>query len=128
MENHQTIVLLYILFTWCVILHTLEEIGQDAFKVKIGPIQASKGKYLFGASVITTVNLGTLALIVIGNKAGLYLGIFTSSVIGVMQAVVHGIGFYKQGGKAREFGAGFYSSIPLAIVGLVLLINIIRVI
>jgi len=126
MVNQQTIILLYILFIWCVVLHTLEEIAQGAFEVKIGRIKPGKKKYLFGASMITTVNLGTLALIVAGNRIGLYLGIFTSSVIGVLQALVHGYGFIREGGKARNFGMGFYSSIPLSIVGLILLINILK--
>ncbi|MEN8142227.1 MAG: hypothetical protein ABFQ82_01355 [Thermodesulfobacteriota bacterium] len=126
METYQTIILLYILFIWCVVLHTLEEIAQGVFEVKLGPIKASKNKYLFGATLITTVNLSTLALIVIGNKIGLYLGIFTSSTIGVLQAVVHGIGFIREGGKSRNVGVGFYSSIPLSIVGAVLLYNILQ--
>ena len=126
MEAYQTIILIYILFVWCVMIHTLEEIAQGIFDVKLGPIKASKKKYLVGATLITTVNLATLALIVAGSTIGLYLGIFTSSVIGVLQAVVHGIGFYKEEGKARNFGVGFYSSIPLAVVGAVLLYNILE--
>jgi hypothetical protein len=127
MDNQQTIILLYILFIWCVVLHTFEEIAQGAFEVKIGPIKASKGKYLLGASAITTVNLSTLALIVVGKKIGLYLGLFTSSVIGVLQALVHTYGFIRQGGKAENYGAGFYSSRPLSIAGLFLLLNIVKV-
>lgn len=34
------------------------------------------------------------------------------------------VGFIKEGGKPKHFGAGFYSSIPLAIVGAVLLYHI----
>jgi hypothetical protein len=126
METYETIILLYILFIWFVVIHTLEEIAQGGFEVKLGPIKASKKKYLFGATLITTVNLGALALIVVGSKVGLYLGIFTSSVIGVLQAVVHGYGFIKEGGKAKNVGVGFYSSIPLSIVGAVLLYNILQ--
>jgi len=55
--------------------------------------------------------LGALALIVSRNKIGLYLGIFTTSVIGILQAVVHTEGFIKEGGKAKNIVAGFYSSI-----------------
>ena len=39
MENYQTIVLLYILFIWFVVLHTFEEISQGIFGIKIGPIK-----------------------------------------------------------------------------------------
>ena len=126
MEAYQTIILLYLLFIWCVVIHTLEEIAQGVLDVKLGPIKASKKKYLMGATIITTVNLTTLALIVIGSEIGLYLGIFTSSTIGVLQALVHGYGFIKEGGKAKNVGVGFYSSIPLSVVGVILLYSILQ--
>ena len=72
-------------------------------------------------------NLETLSLIVTGNKIGLYSGIFTSSTIGILQVVVHAIGFFKEGRKTRRVGAGFYSSIPLSVVGIVLLVHILQV-
>ena len=127
MENYQTIVLIYILFIWFVVLHTFEEISQEIFGIEIGPIKVTKKKYLFGATLITTVNLCTLSLLVIGSKYGLYIGIFTSSIIGVLQAVIHSIGFFLEGKKAKRLGAGFYSSIPLSIVGAVLLYNILQI-
>ena len=84
-------------------------------------------KYLFLASLISTINLGTLALLVAGNRAGLYLGVFTSSIIGAAQGIVHTIGFIKENRKPKRVGAGFYSSIPLSIIGLVLLYKIIQI-
>ena len=77
MENNETVILLYILFSWLVILHTFEEMAQGIFELKVGKIKLTKKKYLLGASLITTLNLGTLAIIVSGNKIGFYLGIFT---------------------------------------------------
>jgi len=125
MPDHQSLVLLYILFLWMVILHTFEEIAQEMYTIEIGPFKPTRKKYLFAASGITTLNLVTLALIVTGNRYGLYLGLFTSSVIGVLQFPAHVFGFIKAGKKPHRFGAGFYSSIPLAIVGLVLLLKLI---
>ena len=107
MENYESIVLLYILFIWFVVLHTFEEMAQGIFKLKIGKINLTKKKYLIGTSLITTVNLGTLAILVSGYKIGLYLGIFTVSVFGILQTVVHTVGFIKEGGKAKNIGAGF---------------------
>ncbi len=124
MEDYTTIILLYILFIWLVVLHTFEEILQGIFELKIKKIRLTKIKYLIGASLITTVNLGTLALLVYGNKMGLYLAIFTTSIFGILQAVVHSIGFIKEGGKTKNIGAGFYSSIPLSIVAAILLYHI----
>ena len=124
MEPNNTIILLYLLFIWFVVLHTFEEISQNIFTLKIKRVNLTKTKYLIGASLITTINLITLALLITGNRIGLYFGVFTASVIGVLQAVVHTIGYIKEGGKARNFGAGFYSSIPLSIVGAILLYHI----
>jgi hypothetical protein len=124
MENYTTITLLYILFIWLVIIHTFEEISQDIFDVTLGRLKLSSKKYLVGASIITTVNLGTLSLLVVGSQWGLYLGIFTSLVIGVLQALVHTIGYFKASRKPENLGAGFYSSLPLAAVGGVLLYHI----
>ena len=86
----------------------------------------TRRKYLIGAGIITTINLGTLSLILYGSKIGLYLGIVTSSTIGVLQAPIHAFGFFREGKRARRLGAGFFSSIPLAIMGLVLLITILK--
>lgn len=124
MANYETIILLYILFIWFVVLHTFEEIAQGIFNLKFGKINLTKRKYLIGASLITSINLGTLALLVSGNKIGLYLGIFTASIIGILQVIVHTIGYIKEGGRARRVGAGFYSSIPLSIVASILLYHI----
>ena len=124
MTDHQTLILLYILFIWIVILHTLEEIAQGMYTIELGPFKPTRIKYLLAASGITTVNLGTLALIVAGHRYGLYLGLFTTSVIGILQLPAHAIGFMIQGRKPIRFGAGFYSSIPLAIIGLVLFLKI----
>ncbi len=126
MVNNQTIILLYILFIWMVVLHTFEEIYQEIFETTVGRIKMTRKKYLIGAGIITTVNLGTLSLIVSGSNIGLYLGIFTSATIGILQAPIHAFGFFREGKKAKKLGAGFYSSIPLAITGCVLLITILK--
>jgi hypothetical protein len=124
MEHYEKIVLLYVCFVWLVVIHTFEEISQGIFGLEIGPIKLSMRKYLVGASIITTVNLGTLFLIVYGSTIGLYFGIFTSSIFGILQALVHTIGFLKEGRKPKLLGAGFYSSLPLAVAGAALLYNL----
>ena len=120
MEIQDALILGYVLFIWFVVLHTFEEIAQGIFELKLGKMQLAKNKYLLGASIITTVNLATLALLIAENPMGLYFGLFTTSVIGVLQFVVHGIGFIKEGYKTKNIAAVFYSSIPLSIVGAVL--------
>jgi len=127
MLKYEPLLYFYILFIWLVVLHTFEEISQSIFDLKVGPVNITKKKYLFVAGLISTVNFGTLALLVAGNRAGLYLGIFTSSIIGVSQGIVHTIGYFKENRKPKGVGAGFYSSIPLSIIGLVLLYKILQV-
>ena len=128
MSPHTILILSYILFIWLVILHTFEEISCDIMRLESGHIKLTKNRYLLGASAISTINLGTLALLILGLPAGYYLGLFITAVIGMFQALVHGIGYLREGKKARGMGAGFFSSIPLAIVGLIVFIQLIRAI
>jgi hypothetical protein len=117
MSSNIILILSYIAFIWLVILHTFEEISCNIMEAQIGHIKMTKNKYLLVASSISTINLGTLALLIAGLPAGYYLGLFTSAVIGVFQAVIHTIGYLREKRTPRRLGAGFYSSIPLAIVG-----------
>ena len=128
MSPHTILILSYILFIWLVILHTFEEISCDIMRLELGHIKLTKNRYLLGASAISTINLGTLALLILGLPAGYYLGLFITAVIVMFQALVHGIGYLREGKKARGMGAGFFSCIPLAIVGLIVFIQLIRAI
>ena len=128
MPANLTLILTYIVFIWTVILHTLEEIACGIMELQQGRIKMTRNKYLLAAGGISTLNLGTLILLILGIPAGYYLAIFTSAVIGILQAAVHGIGFLREGKKARGIGSGFYTSIPLAIVGLIVLLQIIQII
>ena len=128
MSPHTVLILSYILFIWLVILHTFEEISCDIMGLEIGHISLTKNRYLLGASLISTINLGTLALLTLGLPTGYYLGLFTTAILGVFQAIVHSIGYLREGKRSRGLGAGFFSSIPLAIVGLIVFIQLIRAI
>jgi len=127
MPENLALILTYIIFIWMVILHTFEEIACGIMELELGKIKVTRNKYLFAASGISTLNLGTLALLILGIPAGYYLAIFTSAVIGILQAVIHGIGYLREGKKARGVGSGFYTSIPLAIAGLIVLLQIIQI-
>jgi len=127
MPTNQILIFSYIVFIWMVVLHTFEEISCDIMELQLGHIKMTKNRYLFAASAISTVNLGTLVLLVLGVPSGYYIGLFTSAIIGVSQAIVHGIGYLRENKNARGMGAGFYSSIPLAIVGLIVFIQIVRI-
>ena len=128
MSSNTILILSYIALIWLVILHTFEEISCNIIETQIGHIKMTKNKYLLAACAISTVNLGTLALLVGGFPVGYYLGLFTSAVIGVFQAVIHSIGYFRENRTARRLGAGFYSSIPLAIVGFLVFIQLFQAI
>ena len=128
MPANLALILTYIIFIWVVILHTFEEISCGIMELELGKIKVTRNKYLFAASGISTLNLGTLILLILGIPAGFYLALFTSTIIGILQAVVHSIGYIREGKKARGIGSGFYTSIPLAIVGLIVLLQIIQII
>jgi hypothetical protein len=112
-----TLLVAYVIFVWLVILHTLEEIACDVIGIQVGPIKLTRNRYLLAASALSTVNLGTLVLLILGLPAGYYLGLFTSALIGCLQGIVHTIGFFRTHRKMRGLGVGFYSSIPLSISG-----------
>ena len=120
------LILAYIAFIGLVILHTFEEIACGIMSERIGKITMTPRRYLMAASGITTVNAVTLALIVSGAPVGDCLGLATAAVFGVFQAVVHAVGYFREGKKARGLGAGFFSSIPLAIGGAVVCILILN--
>ena len=128
MPANLALILTYIIFIWVVILHTFEEISCGIMELELGKIKVTRNKYLFAASGISTLNLGTLTLLILGIPAGFYLALFTSTIIGIFQAIVHSIGYIREGKKARGIGSGFYTSIPLAIVGLIVLLQIIQII
>jgi hypothetical protein len=123
--NSTVLILSYIAFVWLVVLHTLEEISCGIMELHVGHIKMTRNRYLLAAGVISTVNLGTLALLVLDLRAGTYLGLFTTAVLGVLQALVHGVGYLRENRNPRGLGAGFYSSIPLGIVGLVVFVQLI---
>ena len=117
----------YIVFIWFVLLHTLEEIACGIMDTQIGHIHMTRGKYLLGVAVISTLNLSTLTLLILDQRIGIYLGLFCTSVFGVFQAFVHTVGYFKEHRKSVRLGAGFYSSIPLAIAALLTLLQLLNI-
>lgn len=118
MDEQTTILVAYAIFIWLVVLHTFEEIASGIFGLELGHIKLEKKRYLLAASGISTLNMTTLILLILGLSAGYFIGLFTTAIFGVLQGFVHTIGYFKEGRKAHRLGAGFYSAIPLAIVGI----------
>lgn len=111
----------YLLMMLLQVWHILEEIGCGAHKVA-----HTLSKYLFAASVLVTINYVGFALILNGNKAGYFIGLFTSAVLAVGNGIVHVIGYIKTKTVRASLGAGFFTGIPLAIVGGFVFYQIIR--
>lgn len=126
MNPHTILVLSYIAFAWLVILHTFEEISAGIMDAQIGRIRMTSRKYLIAAGMISTVNLGTLALIAAGSLPGYYLGFFTTAIFGILQAGIHIYGYFHNRRSARGLGAGIFSSIPLAIVALLVFVQLVN--
>ena len=125
MLPNTSLVLSYIVFIWLVVLHTFEEISCDIIDLELSHIKLTRKRYLLGASFISTLNLGTLALLTLNLPAGYYLGLFTTAIFGIFQALVHTFGYFREGKKSKGLGAGFFSSIPLAIIAMVVFIQLI---
>jgi hypothetical protein len=117
MNSPTTILAAYAIFIWLVVLHTFEEIASGIFDLEIGSHKPGKNRYLLVASGISTLNMVTLVLLILSTLAGNIIGLFTTAIFGILQGLVHTVGYFREGRKARGLGAGFYSAIPLTIVG-----------
>jgi hypothetical protein len=119
MDEGTIIQITYAIFIWLVVLHTFEEIASGIFDLEVRGHTLGKKRYLLAASGISTLNMITLVLLILGLPAGAFIGLFTTVVFGVFQGLVHTVGYFREGRKAQGLGAGFYSAIPLTIVGAV---------
>jgi hypothetical protein len=111
------VIIAYLVFSWLLLVHTLEEIAQGVFDLKLGLIRMTKSRYLRAASFISLINLTTFGLILFKIPLGFYFGLFMAVIPGIVQGIVHTIGFFYAGMKTKGLGVGFYSSIPLSLSG-----------
>ncbi len=119
MDEHTIVLVAYTIFIWLVVLHTFEEIASGIFELDISGHRPGKKHYLLVASGISTVNMITLVLLILGLTVGTFVGLFTTAVFGLLQGVVHTVGYFREGCKARGLGAGFYTALPLTTIGAV---------
>ena len=101
------------------IFHIFEEVGLGAYKIAGG-----LRKYLIVASVLVTLNFTAFTLIHLDFIWGAYLGAFTSLVLAVGNGVIHSIGWIKTRTVKDSIGAGVFTGIPLAILGILVFIQI----
>jgi hypothetical protein len=75
MDGQATIQITYAIFVWLVVLHTFEEIASGVFDLEIRGHQTGKKRYLLAASGISTLNMVTLVLLILGLPVGYFLGL-----------------------------------------------------
>ena len=86
----------------------------------------TKSKYLLVASVLVTINVVALYLLLRDLPAG-YLLAALGALIGIGNGLVHVVGYARTRSFRGTAGAGFFTGIPLALVGCIVLYALIGV-
>ncbi len=113
--EYSQITVLYLLLLVFQFLHILEEIGLEAYQ-KAGSLD----RYLKVASMLVVANAIPLFLMLWGKPAGFVLGLF-GALMGMGNGIVHVVGYLKTQSIHGTVGAGLFTSIPLGIIGAVVL-------
>jgi hypothetical protein len=114
MENSQVTVpySLLLLFQF---LHILEEIALEAYR-EAGSLK----RYLKIAGILVVINFVPLFLMLLGISGGRVLGL-VGALMAIGNGIVHVVGYLKTRSMRGTVGAGVYTSIPLGVVGLIVL-------
>ena len=112
----------YLLMMFLQVIHIFEEVAMGANKVVNKPLNT----YLGIASLLVLLNFASFGLILADNPIGIYLGLFCSGVLALGNGLVHTIGYLVTRKMKEGIGAGLYSSIPLGIVGVWVLVLLVR--
>lgn len=120
--EQQMLVLAYLLMTLLQIYHIFEEIGARAYV-----LAGSLGKYLLVASVLVTLSFLSLALLILDLRIGYFLAVVGAG-IATMNGLVHVIGYARTKEFYESIGAGVFTSIPLGIMGIIVLFMLLRII
>lgn len=112
---------LFLLLILLQIYHIFKEIAMEAYK-----LADSLTKYLLVASVLVTINFLALYLLLQDLPAG-YLLASLGALIGIGNGLVHVVGYLRSRSFRGTAGAGFFTGIPLALVGGIVLYALIGV-
>jgi hypothetical protein len=110
---------LYSLLVLFQFLHILEEIGLEAYR-ELGSLK----RYLKVAGVLVTVNFVPLLMMLLEIPGSLVLGLVGASM-GIGNGVVHVVGYLKTRSIRGTVGAGVFTSIPLGMIGVIVLCQLI---
>jgi positive regulator of sigma E activity len=120
----QTVLISYAFLLIFQNLHVFEELGMEAYKIKI---INSKRKYLRAASLIMCFYIVSYLFIVLELVLGTWLGIICS-IIAIGNFLIHTIGYIKIRNYRGTIASGVFSSLPLGILGIINLITLIQII
>ena len=104
------------------ILHIFEELGMEIYQIK--EFLTIK-KYLVVSSIITSISMLTYIAIILELVIGYVFGIFVS-IFGILNFIVHTVGFIMKKKAKGTIAAGFYTGIVLGIFGSVNLFLLIQ--
>jgi len=102
---------LFLLLILLQIYHIFEEIAMEAYK-----LAGSLNKYLLVVSVLVTINV-----------VALYLLAALGALIGIGNGLVHLVGYVRTRSFRGTAGAGFFTGIPLALLGGIVLYALIGI-
>ena len=114
MESSQVTVL-YSLLLLFQFLHILEEIGLEAYR-EAGSLK----RYLKVAGILVVISFVPLFLMLLGISGGRVLGL-VGALMAIGNGIVHVVGYLKTRSMRGTVGAGVFTSIPLGVVGLIVL-------
>ena len=116
----QVIMLWYVALLLLQMLHILEEIALEAYKVA-----GSLKKYLLAASVIVTLNYVPLFMMVFDLRLG-YVLACAGALLGIGNGIIHLVAYLRTRRVRGTVGAGVFTGIPLGLVGGTVLYSLIR--
>ncbi len=94
-------------------LHIFEELGMEVYKIK--EFLTIK-KYIIASSIITSISMLTFIALILELVIGYIFGIIVS-IFGILNFVIHSIGFIMKKKTKGTIAAGFYTGIVLGIFG-----------
>jgi len=94
-------------------LHIFEELGMEVYKIKAF---LTIKKYVIVSSIITSISMLTFIALILELFIGYVFGIFVS-IFGILNFIVHTIGFIMKKKTKGTIAAGFYTGIVLGIFG-----------
>ena len=97
------------------ILHIFEELGMEVYQIK--KFLTIK-KYLIASSIIISISMLTFIVIILELVIGYIFGICVS-IFGILNFIVHTVGFMMKKKTKGTIAAGFYTGIVLGIFGVI---------